>query len=64
MRRRLAGPHLRNAITRRTLEEDFLIGEGIQQGLASGANASFRLGRFEGAIAAFHGALEDALEAS
>lgn len=50
-----------HAITRRTLDEDFAIGEGIQAGLASGANAELRLGRYEGAIARFNRCVEDAL---
>ena len=37
-----------------TLEEDFEIGEGIQAGLASGANDVLTFGRFEGALDQFN----------
>ena len=40
-------------ITVTTLTEDFEIGEGIQAGLASGANAHLTFGRYEGALDAF-----------
>ena len=42
------------AFTKDTLIEDFVIGEQIQQGIASGANESFTFGRFEAALARFH----------
>lgn len=41
-------------ITMMTLEEDFAIGEGIQAGLASGANQTLTFGRFEGALEQFN----------
>ena len=41
-------------ITRVTLNEDFEIGESIQAGIASGANANMLFGRFEGALDAFN----------
>lgn len=41
-------------ITMMTLEEDFEIGEGIQAGLASGANDVLTFGRFEGALDQFN----------
>ena len=47
-----------HAITVRTLAEDFAIGESIQSGLASGANAELRFGRFEGALDRFNRVVE------
>ena len=41
-------------ITRATLSEDFAIGESIQAGVTSGANASMQFGRFEGALDRFN----------
>lgn len=41
-------------ITMMTLQEDFDIGEGIQAGLASGANDTLTFGRFEGALDTFN----------
>lgn len=43
-----------HAITVRTLEEDIRLGEGIQAGLASGANERLLFGRFEGALDRFN----------
>lgn len=43
-----------HAITRTTLNEDFVIGESIQSTLASGANQNMLFGRFEGALDAFN----------
>lgn len=43
------------------IEEDFALGESIQRGLASGANASLNFGRFEHALTGFHQALAGAL---
>ncbi len=40
-------------ITETTLTEDFEIGEGIQAGLAAGANTHLTFGRYEGALGAF-----------
>lgn len=41
-------------ITSNTLNEDFVIGESIQNGFASGANDVITFGRFEGALPEFH----------
>lgn len=41
-------------ITSTTLNEDFVIGESIQNGFASGANDVFTFGRFEGALPEFN----------
>ncbi|MEM6931248.1 MAG: SRPBCC family protein, partial [Myxococcota bacterium] len=41
-----------------TLVEDFELAEEIQSGLATGANASIRLGRYEDAIVDWHRALD------
>lgn len=41
-----------------TLKEDFDIGEGIQAGLASGANDTLQFGRFEGALDSFNQTVE------
>ena len=41
-------------ITSTTLNEDFVIGESIQNGFASGANDVITFGRFEGALPAFN----------
>ncbi|MEN0043701.1 MAG: SRPBCC family protein [Pseudomonadota bacterium] len=50
---------LRNhEITVTTLNEDFEIGEGIQAGLASGANTHLTFGRFEGALEVFNTAVD------
>lgn len=53
-----------HAITRATLDEDFELGEGIQAGLASGANSELTFGRFEGALAAFNQSVADTMEAT
>ena len=45
-------------ITTNTLIEDFDIAESIQAGVTSGANTEFTFARFEGALAAFHSALD------
>ncbi len=44
-----------------TLQEDFALAEGIQRGLASGANRALNFGRFEGALAAFNRSVDDAI---
>lgn len=49
------------AITLTTLREDFEIGEGIQTGLRSGANATLSFGRFEGALARFNTTVTQAI---
>jgi len=41
-------------ITSNTLNEDFVIGESIQAGLATGANEQMTFGRFEGALPEFN----------
>ena len=41
-------------ITSNTLNEDFVIGESIQAGLATGANEHMTFGRFEGALPEFN----------
>jgi phenylpropionate dioxygenase-like ring-hydroxylating dioxygenase large terminal subunit len=41
-------------ITLNTLNEDFVIGESIQAGLATGANEHMTFGRFEGALPEFN----------
>lgn len=51
-----------HAITMTTLREDFEIGEGIQRGLASGANSELNFGRFEGALEAFNTLVNDMVE--
>ncbi len=48
-------------ITMATLGEDFVIGEGIQRGVACGANKEFTYGLYEGAIAAHNKTIEDYL---
>jgi len=49
--------------TVRTLEEDFVLGEQIQRGLASGANTHLRFARFESALRDLHDGLDAALAA-
>ncbi|MDE0384622.1 MAG: Rieske 2Fe-2S domain-containing protein [Defluviicoccus sp.] len=51
-----------HAITVETLAEDFAIGESIQGGLDSGANAELRFGRFEGALDRFNRIVESELD--
>ena len=41
-------------ITKVTLDEDFAIGESIQESIASGANTHMLFGKFEGALDAFN----------
>ena len=41
-------------ITRTTLDEDFVMGEGIHAGLSSGANEALQFGRNEGLLDAFN----------
>ena len=54
---------MRASIIIRTLDEDFGLGEQIQESLASGANESLYFGRFEGALARFNAAVESYLDA-
>ena len=51
-----------HAITTKTLEEDFIIGESIQATACSGANAEMLFGRFEGALDAFNKTVERRLQ--
>jgi len=48
-------------LTNTTLDEDFDLGEGIQRGLASGANAHLNFGRFEGALVRFNRFVDEAI---
>jgi len=48
-------------LTTTTLDEDFDLGEGIQRGLASGANAHLNFGRFEGALVRFNRFVDKAI---
>ncbi len=45
--------------TMKTLDEDFVIGEQIQAGMATGANTTFRFGLFEGALGRWHEMLRE-----
>jgi phenylpropionate dioxygenase-like ring-hydroxylating dioxygenase large terminal subunit len=49
-------------VVKKVFDEDFEIGEGIQQGFASGANTNFTFGRFEAGLQLAQNALEDALQ--
>jgi hypothetical protein len=49
------------ALLRAGLVEDYTIGESIQAGFASGANDRFAFGRYEGALARFHQAIDERL---
>lgn len=48
-------------LTTNTLDEDFDLGEGIQRGLGSGANAHLNFGRFEGALVKFNRIVDRAI---
>jgi len=48
-------------VVRKVFDEDFTIGEGIQAGLASGANEFFTIGRYENCIQLGRKALDHAL---
>ncbi len=48
-------------LTTTTLDEDFELGEGIQRGLASGANTHLNFGRFEGALVWFNRFVDEAI---
>jgi hypothetical protein len=48
-------------LIRVVFEEDFVIGEGIQKGLNSGANDLFTFGKYECGLHWGHDAIEDAL---
>lgn len=47
-----------HAITMTTLDEDFVIGESIQESIAAGANTHMTFGRFEGALDQFNRTVE------
>ena len=53
-----------HALTVTTLNEDFALGESIQEGLHSGANEAMRFGRFEGALGRFNEIVSSYLPAS
>lgn len=53
-----------HALTIKTLEEDFELGEQIQSGMALGVNDQLTFGRFEGALDRFNGAVDAALQSS
>ena len=48
-------------LTKKTLYEDFEIGQQIQRGLTTGANEFFRFARFEGALKQWHQRFEQRL---
>ena len=50
-----------HAISVRTLDEDFLLGEQIQRGIRSGANTHFRFARFEDALTDWRRTIEAAI---
>ena len=49
-------------VVRTVFGEDFVIGEGIQQGLATGVNEHFVIGQYEAGIQLAQRAIDDALE--
>ncbi len=49
-------------VVRRVFDEDFKIGESIQAGLSSGANAFFTIGQIENGIQLAKKAISDALK--
>jgi phenylpropionate dioxygenase-like ring-hydroxylating dioxygenase large terminal subunit len=53
-----------NAIFYSAIDEDYSMGESIQAGLTSGANAALTFGRFEQALDRFHRAVDRALAGS
>lgn len=50
-----------HALTIRALQEDFSLAEGIQRGLAGGANSQLNFGRYEGALALFNRCVDEAI---
>ncbi|MEM9107234.1 MAG: SRPBCC family protein, partial [Pseudomonadota bacterium] len=50
-----------HALTIKTLDEDFDLGEKIQAGLALGVNDNLTFGRFEGALGKFNEVVDEAL---
>lgn len=49
-------------VVRTVFDEDFAIGEGIQQGFATGVNTHFTFGQFEAGLQLAQRALDDALQ--
>ena len=49
-------------VVRTVFDEDFAIGEGIQQGFATGVNTNFTFGRFETGLQLGQKTIEDALK--
>ncbi|MCX7355405.1 MAG: aromatic ring-hydroxylating dioxygenase subunit alpha [Alphaproteobacteria bacterium] len=49
------------SLIRIALNEDFVVGEGIQAGFASGANQHLTFGRYEKGLAFFHDIVEEAI---
>jgi hypothetical protein len=49
-------------VVRTVFSEDFAIGEGIQQGLSTGVNEHFVIGKYEAGIQLAQRAIDDALE--
>ena len=52
------------SLIRTALGEDFVVGEGIQAGFASGANTHLTFGRYEKGLAYFHDIVEEAMAGS
>ena len=50
-----------HAFTKTTLDEDFVLAEQIQRGMATGANEHFRFARYEGALTEWHRRLDERL---
>ena len=50
-----------HAFTKKTLDEDFVLAEQIQRGMATGANEHFRFARFESALTEWHARLDERL---
>ncbi len=50
-----------HTLTRVALDEDFVLGEGIQKGMGSGANPHLNFGRFEGALTQFNQTVDAAI---
>ena len=48
-------------VVRTVFDEDFAIGEGIQQGFAAGVNTNFTFGRYETGLQLGQKAIENAL---
>ena len=52
------------SLIRTALGEDFVVGEGIQAGFASGANTHLTFGRYEKGLTHFHDIVEEAMARS